>query len=78
MPNQLEAFKIAERVRIPLRRLVPLILISTVLGTLASFWAYLHLMYHVGALTVHGYLIGDRRGDLRRATPTVVEQSGTS
>jgi hypothetical protein len=33
-------------------------MLAIILGTLASFWAFLHLMYKVGALSVHGYIIG--------------------
>jgi hypothetical protein len=58
MPNQLEAFKIAERAQINSRRLVWVMMFATIVGTLASFWAFLHLMYKVGALSVHGYIVG--------------------
>ena len=58
MPNQLEAFKIAERTRINSQHLIWVMMLSIILGTLASFWAFLHLMYKVGALSVHGYIIG--------------------
>ena len=58
MPNQLEAFKIAERTRINCQHLIWVMMLSIILGTLASFWAFLHLMYKVGALSVHGYIIG--------------------
>ena len=33
-------------------------MMTFLIGTLASFWAFLHLMYKVGALSVHGYIIG--------------------
>ena len=58
MPNQLEAFKIAERARINSRHLIWVMMLAIILGTLASFWAFLYLMYKVGALSVHGYIIG--------------------
>ncbi|MCH8294021.1 hypothetical protein IH992_23315 [Candidatus Poribacteria bacterium] len=58
MPNQLEGFKIAERARINSRHLVWVMMLATIVGTLASFWAFLHLMYKVGALSVHGYIVG--------------------
>ncbi len=58
MPNQLEGFKIAERARINSRHLVWVMMLATIIGTLASFWAFLHLMYKVGALSVHGYIVG--------------------
>ena len=58
MPNQLEGFKIAERARINSRHLVWVMMLATIVGTLASFWAFLHMMYKVGALSVHGYIVG--------------------
>ena len=58
MPNQLEAFKIAERTQINPRRLVWVMMLATVIGTLASFWVYLHLMYQAGADSVSGYIVG--------------------
>ena len=58
MPNQLEAFKIAERAQINSRHLIWVMMLAIILGTLASFWAFLYLMYKVGALSVHGYIIG--------------------
>ena len=32
--------------------------LAVIVGVLASFWAFLHLMYKHGALTVHGYIVG--------------------
>ncbi|MEO2004119.1 MAG: DUF6785 family protein, partial [Candidatus Poribacteria bacterium] len=58
MPNQMEAFKIAERARIPRGRLVVVLMLATVVGAVASFWAYLHLMYRAGADSVPGYIVG--------------------
>ncbi len=58
MPNQMEAFKIAERARIPRGRLVGALMLATVVGSVASFWAYLHLMYEAGADSVPGYIVG--------------------
>ena len=58
MPNQLEAFKIAERTRIDHKRLIWVMMFATILGTLASFWSYLHLLYGVGAESVAGYVVG--------------------
>ena len=43
MPNQLEAFKIAEHAQINSRHLIWVMMLSIILGTLASFWAFLHL-----------------------------------
>ena len=58
MPNQLEAFKLAERTKINTKRLVPVIMIATLVGTLASFWAYLHVLYKEGADAATGYVVG--------------------
>ena len=45
MPHQLEGFKLAERVGMPYKRLVFALLFATALGTLSSFWAFLHIAY---------------------------------
>jgi len=58
MPNQLEAFKLAERTRINSRRLVWVMMLATVVGTLACFWAYLHVLYKEGASTATGFVVG--------------------
>jgi len=58
MPNQLEAFKIAERAKISSQKLVWVMMLATVVGTLASFWAYLDILYHYGADSVPGYIVG--------------------
>lgn len=49
MPNQLEAFKIAERARINSKRLIWVMMLATVAGVLACFWSYLHILYKEGA-----------------------------
>ena len=58
MPNQLEGFKLAERSGINSRRLVWVMMFAIVIGTLASFWAFLYLLYETGAFAVHGYIVG--------------------
>ena len=55
MPHQLEGFKLAERVGMPYKRLVFALLLATVLGTLSSFWAFLHIAYQTpGGVTASG------------------------
>jgi hypothetical protein len=55
MPHQLEGFKLAERVGMPYKRLVFALLFATVLGTLSSFWAFLHIAYQTpGGVTASG------------------------
>jgi hypothetical protein len=49
MPQQLEAFKLAESARIPPRRLTLWLFASTALATVASFVAILAIYYHYGA-----------------------------
>lgn len=44
-----EAFKLAERQHFSARRIVGVILLATVVGTFAGFWAHLHLAYRQGA-----------------------------
>lgn len=48
MPFQLEGFKMAERVRMDMRRLSWAMMIATVWGTLCAFWAFLHIGYQIG------------------------------
>jgi len=49
MPHQLESFKMAERVRIHNKGLLFAMLLAIFIGTLASFWAYLHGTYKFGS-----------------------------
>lgn len=59
MPHQLEGFKLAERTGIQSRRLVGAMMLATLVGVLATFWAILHLIYKYGATArVHGYSTG--------------------
>jgi hypothetical protein len=51
MPQQLEAFKIAEGARMPTRRLSLWIFAATVLAAVASWIAVLAIYYHYGATT---------------------------
>lgn len=83
MPNQLEAFKIAERTNINRRSLVWVMMLAVVVGVLASFWVFLHLMYKHGALAVHGYIVGigrevfERRLERWIINPIDINWSGT-
>lgn len=54
MPFQLEGFKMAEKASIQYRRLFGAILVSVVVGTLASFWTELHTSYKLGAAAKYG------------------------
>ncbi len=54
MPHQLEGFKLSQRVGMGNRRLLGAMLLATVVGTLAAFWAMLDLFYREGAGTPHG------------------------
>ena len=49
MPHQLEGFKLAERTGMDGRRLSLAMMLATVVGVLAAFWAYLHMFYREGA-----------------------------
>jgi hypothetical protein len=51
MPNQLEAFKIAERAGIRTKRFVPAILLAIFVSIIASFWIHTALLYKHGAST---------------------------
>jgi hypothetical protein len=48
MPHQLEAFAMAQRSRISVRRLGLVMVAAAFLGAMASFWAHLHATYHLG------------------------------
>jgi len=45
MPHQLEGLKMAEQVGMSPRRLVQAMIVATVVGTIASFWAWLDVRY---------------------------------
>ena len=47
MPQQLECFKISQRVGIHPRTVVYATLFGTIFGILSSFWAELHMLYRV-------------------------------
>jgi hypothetical protein len=48
-PNQLEAFKIADMAKMESKRLLWAMILAIIIGVIASFWVYLHLMYKYGA-----------------------------
>ncbi len=48
MPNQLEAFKIAERADIDRRRFIPAMVLAIIVGIIACFWLHLHVLYRYG------------------------------
>ena len=50
MPHQLEGFKLADRAGMNNRRVLAAMLIATVFGTVAAFWAILHLSYRYGSV----------------------------
>lgn len=48
-PSELEAFRLAERARIGYRQLLIGMILAIVFGILITFWAYLHVLYDMGA-----------------------------
>ena len=48
-PSELEAFRLAERSRIGYRQLLIGMILAIVFGILITFWAYLHVLYDMGA-----------------------------
>jgi hypothetical protein len=76
MPNQLEAFKMAERVRISNRRLVRVMIFATVVGTVASFWTYLHVLYQTGAANSAGFVVGIGHETFGRLERWIVRATG--
>lgn len=77
MPNQLEAFKIAERATINTKRLVWVMMFATIFGTLACFWSYLHIMYQTGASATYGSVIGVGREVFTRLAIRLDNLTGT-
>jgi hypothetical protein len=53
MPHQLEAFKMGQDTGMEGKRLLTAILLATVVGTIASFWALLDVFYRNGQATGH-------------------------
>jgi hypothetical protein len=51
MPFQLEGLKIAERVRMDMRRLSWAMMLAAAWGCICAFWAFLHIGYTLGAGT---------------------------
>ncbi|MBD3181745.1 hypothetical protein GF312_05600 [Candidatus Poribacteria bacterium] len=49
MPQQLEGFKIAEKMQTPNRQLFAAMVIAILIAPFATFWTYLHIMYNHGA-----------------------------
>ena len=67
MPHQLEGFKLAERTSLRSRKLMMAMMLATVVGAFAGFWALLHLFYKYGATSrVHGYSLGLARESYTR------------
>lgn len=54
MPHQLEGFKLADGVNIPIRRFATLMMLASVLGALGSFWVYLSMYYAEGGVAGFG------------------------
>lgn len=54
MPHALEGFKLAEVTQMNVRRLFWVMLLATVVGILAAFWAYLDVSYKIGSWPVVG------------------------
>jgi hypothetical protein len=48
-PSELEAFRLAERSQIGYRQLLIGMILAIVFGILITFWAYLHVLYDMGA-----------------------------
>ena len=48
-PSELEAFRLAERSNIGYRQLLIGMILAIVFGILITFWAYLHVLYDMGA-----------------------------
>jgi hypothetical protein len=59
MPNQLEAFKIAERTEIDGRRFIPAMLLAIAVGIIVCFWLHLDTLYRYGGSNrSSGFVVG--------------------
>lgn len=59
MPNQLEAFKIAERTEINNKKMISALIFALAFSILISFWVYLDIMYKYGAAAqCRGWILG--------------------
>ena len=57
MPNQVEMLRIGERLKMPDRKLLSGMILAIGVGAFATFWSYLQVAYHYGALArMRGYL----------------------
>ena len=66
MPHILEGFKLAEESRMNQRRLVPVMMLATVVGAICGFWAYLTVTYRIGFDSVGHPEMGARAYDALR------------
>lgn len=67
MPNQLEAFKMAERTGVSPRTFVLPIALATVVGVFCGFWTYLHFAYQLGgSARMPGHIVGFGREPFAR------------
>jgi Family of unknown function (DUF6785)/Domain of unknown function (DUF6784) len=53
MQTQVDGLRLARRCGTPLRGTAVLILVASAIGTVAAFWAFLHVMYPVGYESAH-------------------------
>ncbi len=59
MPNQLEAFKIAERTEINNKKMISALIFALAFSIIISFWVYLDIMYKYGAAArCRGWILG--------------------
>jgi len=66
MPHIMEGFKLAHESKMSQRRLIPVIMLSVVVGSLFAFWAYLFFIYKIGADTIpHADMAGTTYNSLR-------------
>lgn len=49
MGHQLEGFKMAERLNMDSRKLLPAIMLAAVIGVFSAFWVFLHVAYNRGS-----------------------------
>lgn len=49
MPHILEGFKLADELGMKQRRLVPIVMLATIVGAICAFWAYLAITYKIGS-----------------------------
>ena len=76
-PSELEAFRLAERSQIGYRQLLIGMILAIVFGIMITFWAYLHVLYDMGAGSkARGWIVYMGWGDVQSFTDVACQSTG--